>query len=116
MMIVLSYIILGNSDWKKGQAKVFVTIPEHDDGLMQRKFEDLIFSGRIPISNSNVVFINGDNRNVLIQEHSKDADLLMIGFNQKTCGNELLKNSEDFMSLSNVLYVNSNSEKKFGME
>lgn len=116
MMIVLSYIVLGNSDWKKGVAKVFVTLREEDYTEMKARFEELIFAGRIPISKSNVNFIKGDDRNTLMQEYSKDADLLMIGFNENTFEKELTGNAKDFADLSNILYVNSNSEKKFGME
>jgi hypothetical protein len=116
MMIVLSYILLGNNDWKKGHAKVFVTLPEDKYHEMKVTFEELIFSGRIPISRSNVNFLKGEDRNALIQKHSKDADLLMIRFNEKTYQSEPSENAGDLNLMANVLYVNSNSEKKFGME
>lgn len=119
MMIVLSYIILGNNDWKRGEAKVYVTLDEDQYDEEKAVFDELIFTGRIPISKTNVNYLKyskRSDRNGLIQKHSKDADLLMLGFDEHNVEKELMANAEDFMNLANVLYVNSTTAKNFGID
>lgn len=119
MMIVLSYIILGNSDWKKGEAKVFVTLDDSVYESEKEVFNELIFTGRIPISKTNVNYLKYSDpkeRDGMIQEFSKDADFIMIGFDDHTIENELNKAAPEFNELANILYVNSNSSKNFGVD
>jgi hypothetical protein len=119
MMIVLAYIVLGNSDWRKGEAKVFITIDESTFETQKDSLDELIFTGRIPISKSNVMYLktnSSTSRNDLIKDYSKDADMLMIGFNEYSISDELLKNNGELAEMANILYVNSTTEKNFGVE
>ncbi len=38
LMILLSYIILGHSDWKNGEIKIFATFPKEEFKARRRKF------------------------------------------------------------------------------
>jgi hypothetical protein len=85
LMILLSYIILGHSDWKKGQIKIFATFPKESLKQEQENLIQLTSSGRLPISANNIRVLpldEGKSRLDLINEYSGDADLTLIGFNE----------------------------------
>jgi hypothetical protein len=115
LMIYLAYIILGHPDWKKGgEIKLFAVYPEEEINEQREKLQDMIKSGRLPISANNIELIplseNKTNKEV-INEKSRDADLTIVGFRY-----ELVKHSgkELFMGydkIGNVLFVNALKEK-----
>lgn len=53
-MILLSYIILGHSDWKKGQIKIFATFSKDTIAQEEENLIQLTSSGRLPISANNI--------------------------------------------------------------
>ncbi len=115
LMIYLAYIIIGHPDWKKGgEIKLFAVYPEEEINEQREKLQDMIKSGRLPISANNIELIplseNKTNKEV-INEKSRDADLTIVGFRY-----ELVKHSgkELFMGydkIGNVLFVNALKEK-----
>jgi amino acid transporter len=112
LMILLGYIILGHPDWKKGKIKIFALYPEESIEEKRKQLLELIKTGRLPISPSNismVPFETGDRKNV-IMKHSVDADLTLIGFTSDTLKNtdEL---SEGYNDLGNILFVSANRAK-----
>lgn len=115
LMILLGFVILGHPQWKKAEIKISAIV--NDDEFEQQKEQllDLIKTGRLPISASNVRIIERsegiDNREI-INEHSKDADLTILGFRSeaiKQLGGEIFKGYED---IGDVLFVNSTKSKE----
>jgi hypothetical protein len=109
LMILLSYIILGHPDWKKGKIKIFEIAPGHELDKSREKLTEIIQSGRLPISPKNIEIIELD-ENVshfkLINERSKGAGLSVVGFRE-----EQLKHDKNIFShykeLGDVLFVNA---------
>lgn len=114
LMILMGYIILGHPDWKKGTIKIFTIFPKEELTKEKEKLTALINSGRLPISPKNIELIpkeiDKDDKSI-INEHSKDADLVILGFR-----NELLKHNGEnlfkgYNKIGDVLFVNTNQEK-----
>ena len=112
LMILLGYIILGHPDWKKGKIKIFALYPGESIEEKRKQLLELIKTGRLPISPSNismVPFETGNRKNV-IMKYSADADLTIIGFTS-----DALKNveelSEGYQDLGNILFVSANRAK-----
>ncbi|MCF8226761.1 MAG: hypothetical protein K9J30_12860 [Bacteroidales bacterium] len=117
LMILLGYIILGHPDWKKGTIKIF-SLYEGDDELHNKKdqIKELIKTGRLPISFSNIKLIpmdqDADTVKAKISNISSEADLTIIGFQSekiKTKGNKVFTGYD---RLGNILFVSSNKEKE----
>lgn len=112
LMILLGYIILGHPDWKKGHIKIYALYPEKSMDEKRKQLMELIKTGRLPISPSNILMVpyeRNDRKSIIVQ-YSADADLTMIGFNV-----DMLKDTEEFISgyhdLGNILFVNANKAK-----
>jgi len=113
LMILLSYILLGHKEWKKGEIKIF-SLYEGSREEEANRLNQLILGRRLPISPSNIELINcktnGSYKDI-INEKSIDADLVMMEFSY----DEIEDNYNVFKgyeSLANILYVNSRNEKE----
>ena len=118
-MIVMAYIILGSHDWRKGKATLHVALNDSVFESEKSLIQDLIFQGSLPISQANVQFHKvkvNESRNDKILHNSKDADLIMIGFNHHTLNTEFSVRENELKPLCNILYINSNTTKNFGIE
>jgi len=111
LMILLSYIILGHPDWKKGEIKIFATFPKENIAKEKQNLIELTSSGRMPISANNITVLPIDENissNDLINEYSADADLTLIGFHEG-----MLKKQnetalfEGYDNIGNILFVNT---------
>lgn len=118
LMILLSYIILGHSDWRNGEIKIFATFPKMDIKAEQEHLITLTSTGRLPISANNISVLpleEGTNRKDLINEISMDADLTLIGFHEA-----MLKTGKEtdifdgYEKIGNVLFVNTLTKKFIG--
>jgi hypothetical protein len=119
LMIVMAYIILGSTDWKKGKATLHVALNNDVYESEKSTIEQLIYQGSLPISASNVRFHkvkSDETRNQKINKYSRDADLIMIGFNNHTLETEFSAQEYELKTLCNILYINSNTTKNFGIE
>jgi amino acid transporter len=119
MMIVIAYIILGSSDWIKGNVTLHVALNESVYESEKIMIEELVFTGSLPIAQSNLCLhkiSEGETRNEKILKYSQDADLIMIGFNGHTLEDEFSVKENELKSLCNILYINSNTTKNFGMD
>jgi solute carrier family 12 sodium/potassium/chloride transporter 2 len=115
LMILLGYIILGHPEWSKGQIKIFATTPADDMDRKRGDLLDLIKSGRLPISPSNVELIPVEsvtNPKAIISKKSVDADLTIIGFRSELIKNEGIKIFSDYEDIGNILFVSSTKEKE----
>ena len=115
LMILLGYIILGHPEWSRGQIKIFAT---HTPDELDRKRTDLlelIKSGRLPISPSNVELIPADpeiSPKQIISSKSIDADLTIIGFRNELIRAEGTKIFTGYDDIGNILFVSSTKEKE----
>ena len=112
LMILLSYILLGHKDWKKGEIKIF-SIYRGSRKDEETRLNQLILGRRLPISPSNIEIIECKSENGykdIINEKSIDADLIMTEFSYDDIdGNyDMFKGYE---TLANVLFVNSKHSK-----
>jgi len=114
LMVLLSYIILGHSDWKGGKIKIFnVRRPGQHDEATDHLLE-LVKTGRLPISLKNVEFIDIDesmNLKSLINEKSVKAGLTMIGFRSEQIKHEGEKLFEGYNEMGDILFVNAYRDK-----
>ena len=114
LMILMAYIILGHKEWKGGQIRIFAVYPE--DGLeeQKQKLDNLVMTGRLPISAKNIDLIvqhpNTDLKGI-INERSHAADLTLIGFPGEGVSPEHLDIFTGYDQLGNVLFVNTSKEK-----
>jgi amino acid transporter len=112
LMILLGYIILGHPDWKKGFIKIFALYPDSEVMDKRDQLLNLIKTGRLPISPSNIEMVPFSNESMedVISNYSVDADLTMIGFRS-----EMIKNGmqlfEGYPDLGNILFVSANKAK-----
>ncbi len=112
LMILLGYIILGHPDWKKGKIKIYALYPGESIEEKRKQLMDLIKTGRLPISPSNismVPFESGDRKNAIIK-YSADADLTIVGFNTEAL-TEIEEFNKGYNDLGNILFVSSNRAK-----
>ncbi len=112
LMILLGYIILGHPDWKRGKIKIFALYPKESMEEKRKQLLELIKTGRLPISPSNVTMISYEegNRKKVIAKYSADADLTLTGFTSDMLAN-IEDFSEGFENLGNVLFVGANRAK-----
>ncbi len=113
LMIMLSFIILGHPDWKKANIKIFETCKPGQEKETFERMEELVKSGRLPITSKNIQIITEkENMSIksLINEKSADAGLTILGFR----GDQLKFESKDLFtgydSLGTVLFVNSHHQ------
>ncbi|NQU52800.1 MAG: amino acid permease, partial [Bacteroidetes bacterium] len=112
LMILLGYIILGHPDWKKGKIKIFALYPKESIEEKRKQLMELIKTGRLPISPSNISMVpfETENKKNVIMKYSADADLTLIGFTSEALKN-IEKLSEGYQDLGNILFVSSNRVK-----
>ncbi len=118
LMILLSYIILGHPEWKNGVIKIFALYEATEIERKRKDLLELITSGRIPISPTNIMLISMDeseSKDKIIAEKSIDADLLVMGFRDERIRNEGANIFTGYENLSNTLFVSSNQEKEISL-
>ncbi len=115
LMILLSYIILGHPDWKKGEIKIFATFKKENIAQEEKNLIELTSSGRLPISANNIRVLPIDenrSRLDLMNEYSSDADLTIIGFHEGMLKSEnMIETFEGYDALGNILFVNTLTSK-----
>jgi len=114
LMILLGYILLGHPEWKKGIIKIFALYPENKVAQQKKYLLRLITSGRLPISTSNIELIPrrvDSNVKDIINNHSQDADLTIVGFKRGQDGDVPITTFSGYDKLSNILFVNATKEK-----
>ena len=118
LMILLSYIILGHPEWKNGVIKIFALYEATELERKRKDLLELITSGRIPISPTNIKLISMDeseSKDEIIAEKSIDADLLVMGFRDERIRTEGANIFTGYENLSNTLFVSSNQKKEISL-
>lgn len=114
LMILLSYIIMGHRDWKNAEIKIFAIYPENSIEQERNRLIMLVEAGQLPISPNNIEFIPRKHEiepRVFINEKSRDADLVILGFRGeavKQLGTEVF---EKYDGIGNILFVNTADQK-----
>ena len=114
-MILMAYIITGHSEWMSGNIKIYAVYPKEQLSIQKQKLQDLIHSGRLPISKNNIEVISKDesaDQKTIINRRSKDADLTIIGFRSELVKHEGEKVFQGYDSLGDVLFFNSTKQKE----
>ncbi len=113
-MIMLGFIILGHPQWRKSQIRIFEVCKQEELEKTKNNIEELLQSGRLPITLKNVEMIIKDNQtNIkkIVCEKSAKAGLTFIGFHSdsiKHIGGDLFKGYESILT---TMFVNSVSQK-----
>lgn len=114
LMILLSFIIAGHSDWKKADIKIFNICKKNQANETRKQLDELVVSGRLPITTSNIEIIH-EQENVaakeVINQRSADAGLTIIGFRGEALKHEKEELFKGYDDLGNVLFINANSQK-----
>ncbi len=115
LMILLAYILLGHPDWKGATINIHAIFPEDSIDEERERLFLLIQTGQLPISPKNIEFITQKSamsiKNVINQK-SKDADLTIVGFIEKTVEHLGAQAFEGYGDIGNVLFVNAAASKK----
>ncbi|KAA3604064.1 MAG: amino acid permease [Calditrichaeota bacterium] len=114
LMILLSFIILGHPEWKRGDIKIFDVCKESEVQEVQRQMDELLLSGRLPITNHNIEIIThkeDTSVKTIINEYSVNAGLTIIGFREKSLKHLGKKMFEGYEELGSMLFINSHSKK-----
>jgi len=115
LMILLGYIIMAHPDWKKSYIKIFNICADEQNEDMKRELEDLIATGRLPITLTNIEIINLSAYQSLgeaVTEHSRNAGLTIIGFNEYTIKHSHTDYFMEFNDIGDVLFVNAVQSKE----
>ncbi len=110
LMIMLSFIISGHPDWKKGKIQIYeVCKSDQYDEIIAIK-EALITEGRLPITEKNIEVIieeEGVSTKNLIREKSSEAALTLIGFRGENIKHHGSEEFKGFDGMGTILFVNS---------
>jgi hypothetical protein len=114
LMILLSFIIGGHPDWNKADIQIFNICKESQADETRKQLDELVVSGRLPITNSNIEIIH-EQENIasrdIINEKSADAGLTILGFRGESLKHEKSELFKGYDALGNILFINSNSRK-----
>ncbi len=115
LMIMLSFIILGHPDWHRANIHIFETCRPDKVEETQKRMEELVVKGRLPITTRNIEIIpekEGVNIKTLINEKSAGAGLTILGFREERLKHDGEKAFMGYDGLGTVLFVNSHNQKE----
>jgi amino acid transporter len=108
LMILLSYILLGHPDWQKAEIRVHAAYPQGEEESQRKKLNEMITSGRIPITEKNIEIIPTDDRvdfDRLVESRSATADLAIFGFTESRLREKSFELFRRHAFLRDVLFV-----------
>ena len=114
-MILLGYIIMSHPDWRKSYIKIFVSSMKQDVEKIKVDLEKRIASGRLPITLNNIEFDIIDDHvsfSSAVKEHSIQAGLTIIGFQEEFNSNDPIPFFNEFKSIGDILFVNASQAKE----
>ena len=113
-MILISFIISGHPDWTKGNISIFHICKQEELKETKEKMNELVISGRLPISAQNIEIITQKSEvsaKSLINQFSSDAGLTILGFRTETLNHSREKIFSGYNELGSTLFVNAHSRK-----
>ncbi|HRY33374.1 MAG TPA: amino acid permease [Bacteroidales bacterium] len=114
LMIILSFIFLGHPDWKHSDIRIFHVCRENEQIEVSRQMRELIENGRLPITAQNIrILVRNHDRSVksIINEHSADAGLTILGFHGSTIRHMEQLFFEGYDAPGTILFVNACKSK-----
>ena len=117
LMILMSFIIQGHPDWKKGNIRIFEICKPGEKEQARAKLEELITIGRLPITTKNIEIIEGSAEKdfkQVINEKSENTGLTIIGFTGELLKFKGKKLFDGYDKLGEVLFVNASEQKDIG--
>ena len=115
LMILLGYIIIAHSDWKRSQLKLFITSTEDKSDALRQDIAERVAAGRLPITMNNIeIVVLKENQSLrdVVNTFSKYAGLTIIGFREEIIRHEDgLKFFTNFDGVGDVLFVNATQSK-----
>jgi amino acid transporter len=114
LMIMLGFIIQYHPMWQKSNIRIFDVCKPENREQVKTDLEQLLMSGRLPITIKNVEIIsetNGLSIKQLINQRSAAAGLTIIGFREESLkhyGIDLFKGYDD---IGTTIFVNSFGQK-----
>jgi amino acid transporter len=116
LMILLGYIIMAHPDWKRSHIKIFNICTGGYCSNVKREFEELIATGRLPITLTNVEIITPhENQTIgeVVTEYSQNAGLTIIGFKDDTVKQGDTGYFTEFNNIGgDILFVNALQSKE----
>jgi len=115
LMILLGYIIMAHPDWKRSYIKIFSICTEEHGKEVKDELEELIATGRLPITLNNIeiITLTGDKTiGKMVTEHSRNAGLTIIGFYGETIKRGQTDFFSEFNDIGDVLFVNAIQSKE----
>jgi amino acid transporter len=115
LMIMLGYIIWGHPFWHKSNIRIFNVSKTTEREAVRQKLEELLLSGRLPITLKNIeIVLNDGDTNVvqLINEKSAEAGLVIIGLREEAVKHEGINLFAGYERLGHTLFVNAFEKKK----
>ena len=82
LMLMLAYIIVGHSEWKRAEIRLFACFDSEDAERETHRLSSLMTEGRLPISKQNVTSVSCTTRESLefeVSLRSSKADLVIAG-------------------------------------
>ncbi|MFT4521164.1 MAG: solute carrier family 12 sodium/potassium/chloride transporter 2 [Bacteroidia bacterium] len=113
LMIIMSYIILGHPEWKKGVIKIYALFPDERISEMKADLLKRTKSGRLPISPNNITVISDKNFKTLkmaVNQISFQADLVVLGFEDDIAKQGDVNHFTGYDKVGNILFFNNNNE------
>jgi amino acid transporter len=117
LMILLSYIIIAHTDWASSRIKIFEIAPFGKMQEYKDELTDIINTGRLPISVSNIEIIEANvdlDITGIICEKSAEAGLTLIGFQEDRLKQSFIEQFECYDTLGDILFVNASRQYPIG--
>ncbi len=114
LMILLSFIILGHTDWERSHIKIFEKCRREEFEETRRKTEELVNNARLPITMKNIEIVIQDpevSSKSMINARSQDAGLTMIGIRGEMVKHKRGELFKDYDMLGSVVFVYSKFHK-----
>jgi hypothetical protein len=114
-MILLGYIIMSHPDWKKSHIKIFIASTKKESLKVKEEMKQRIATGRLPITLANIEFVLIDDNQSLyhaIKDHSFQAGLTIIGFNEDHIKHDPIAFFTEYKSTGDILFVNASQPKE----
>ncbi|MBI9068697.1 MAG: amino acid permease [Salinivirgaceae bacterium] len=114
LLILLSFIILGHPNWKKANIKIFDIVKQENLEKAREQMKELVIGGRLPITPKNIGFIvqkDEVSAKTIINEHSKEAGLTLIGFREETLKHDKELVFKGYDEIGSILFVNCHHQK-----
>ncbi len=110
LITMLAYILLGHRDWQNAEIRIFAAVPQSEASERRVQLNEMIDSGRLPISRKNLRILPTDQAvdfDELVASRSAHADLVVFGFTEDRLAE---RGAELFLrhpSLHDVLFVSA---------